>query len=72
MKIFDKKDKSEDADPECVMDILISSEVYNRDLKKITNDLMMAMIGAADTSRNTIVIMMCHFARNKASKDRVI
>ena len=55
----------------CLIDLMITSEVYENDVKKISNDIIMAMIGATDTSRNMTFYALCHLTKDAKSKERV-
>lgn len=64
-KSKDQNDKSE-----CFLDVLLDSEVYSQNIEKISNDIVIVLSAATDTSRNTITIVLSHFAKNKASSER--
>jgi len=57
---MDEKLKGLNKDDEvgCVIDIMLEAEVYKNDLTKMSNDLLILIIGALDTSRSTIVTLM--------------
>ena len=59
--------KKEDSDPTCLVNILLSSDVYKNDINKISNDMIIGMFAATDTSRNTTIISMCHLIKNAVS-----
>lgn len=50
---------------------MLTSEVYGTDVKKISNDVIMAMLGATDTSRNITFLALCHLTKNAKSKESV-
>ena len=52
------KGLNKDDEVRCVIDIMLEAEVYKNDLTKMSNDLLILIIGALDTSRSTIVTLM--------------
>ena len=50
---------------------MLASDVYTSDLKKLSNDMIMAMRGGTDTSRNATLIALCHLTKNAQSRERV-
>ena len=65
------KKNSEDATPTCLIDLMVTSDVYKDSPDKITNDLIIAKLAATDTSRNTTITALCHLAKNQESRSRV-
>lgn len=64
MQIFASKPKN--SDPTCLTDVMMTLDVYNKtmDHVKITNDLIMAMLGMTDTGRNVIAHTLCYFTKS--------
>ena len=54
--------------PNCFIDLMLASEVYADDMKKLSNDIIVAMIAGTDTSRNATLTALCHLIKNKNSK----
>jgi len=46
--------------------------VYDNDAKKMANDLILIILAALDTSRNSIIIAMVYLIRNKESRDKIL
>lgn len=45
--------------------------MYHNNPEKIGNDIIMAMILATDTSRNTVITSLSHLAKDKLSTEKV-
>lgn len=58
-------------DPTCMVDLMIQSKSYEGNVEKISNDMIIAMIGGTDTSRNTTITTLCHLTKSKLSRDKV-
>lgn len=69
MKIV--QEKGEDYEPQCLIDIMLDSEIYENNVVKIANDVAIAMFAATDTSKNTTIMGLCHLTKNSVSLDRV-
>lgn len=63
MKEFD-----ENKEPTNVVEILLQSDVYKDNVTKVSNDVIMAMLGGTDTSRNNTIQVLHHLTKNKESK----
>jgi Ca2+-binding EF-hand superfamily protein len=50
---------------------MLESEVYENNPKKITNDLIIAMLGATDTSRNVTFFALCHLTKSQICRNKV-
>lgn len=51
--------------PASLLDLLLMSDVYERDVKRITNDLVMTMIAATETSRNATIFALCQLTKKE-------
>lgn len=69
MKIFEEQDKK-DQKPKCFIDLMLQSDVYGGNVTKIANDMIVAMIAANETSRNTTINTICHLIKSKESMAR--
>lgn len=56
--------KTQTTEPECLVDFLFASDVYKNNITKLTNDMVMAILGSTDTSRNNSIISLCYLAKN--------
>ena len=61
----------EDDQPKCLANILLASEIYKGNLQKISNDLIIGLIAATDTSRNATITTMVHLIKMEASRQKV-
>jgi len=50
---------------------MFESEVYKNNITKLSNDMIMAILGATDTARNNTIISICHLAKNKQNHQKV-
>ena len=57
--------------PSCLIDLMAASDVYKDDAAIITNDLIIAIMAATDTSRNTTITGLCHLSKTPASREKV-
>lgn len=69
-KHIETRKNKEDGENNSVLDKIIDSEVYNMNIKKIANDMIMILLGATETSRNTTITGLCHYAKDSASLQR--
>lgn len=56
---FFKDKDSDDLQPSSLLDLLLMSEVYEQNVTKITNELVIAMLAATETSRNASIFTLC-------------
>lgn len=59
------------AEPNSVIEILLESDVYQDNIKKISNDLVVALFAGTDTSRNNTITTLCHLIKNSEAKEVV-
>ena len=52
--------KADEADPRCLVDILLNSDIYRDRVTIISNDLFIGMFASTDTSRNATTISLVH------------
>lgn len=50
---------------------MLQSEVYRENPKIITSDLLLAMLGALETSRNITFMALCHLIKNDQAREKV-
>lgn len=53
------------------MDLLLTSESYEQNVPRISNDLIIAMIAATDTSRNTSIFALSMLTKKTEYRDKV-
>lgn len=63
--------KGEEKEAECLIDLMLQSDAYKDDVEKISNDMIISMIGGTDTSRNTTITSLCHLTKSKLSREKV-
>ena len=61
----------DDAVSTCLIDIMLSSDIYKDNLEILVNDLIILKIAGTDTSRNTVTTALCHLAKNSMSREKV-
>lgn len=57
--------KDLDKTPTCFTDLMLQSDVYDGNVQKIANDLIVAMIAGTETSRNSTINTICHLVKDK-------
>ena len=55
----------------CIINLMLTSDVYKENIDAMINDLIMVMLAANDTSRNTTITALCHLAKNSTSTFKV-
>lgn len=73
-RCIEENDKNpiQEGDEKCVMDIMLLADVYKTQPRKMANDLIILILAAQDTSKNTIIFTMCYLIKNKLSRDKVL
>lgn len=69
---FEKQQKDNaKTDPDCLLELLMMSDVYQGDVRRIANELIMGMLAANETSRNTSVFSICYMTKQKEHRSMV-
>lgn len=68
---FFKDKDSDDLQPSSLLDLLLMSEVYEQNVTKITNELVIAMLAATETSRNASIFTLCQLTKKKDFRNKV-
>ena len=50
---------------------MFESDVYKNSITKLSNDMIMAILGASDTARINSIISILHLAKNKNDLQKV-
>lgn len=65
------KKKTKDEEATCVIDFMLASNIYKNNLEKLVNELITLKLGSTDTSRNAVIIALCHLIKNQKSRDKI-
>ena len=69
---LDKYSRGEqNGDPDCLLELLMMSDVYQGSVRKIANELMIGMLASNETSRNTSVFAICHMTKQHHHRSMV-
>lgn len=50
---------------------MLQTDLYQKDHKKLATDMLMGMLAATDTSRNTTITALCYFNKNLKAKEQL-
>ena len=57
--------------PRCLIDLMITSSIYEGRPDLLVLDLILVMMASVDTSRNNLITTLCHLAKNDKSREKV-
>jgi len=70
-RLAEKAGAGDDAELDCVIDILNDFDVYKNNVERISNEILSSMFASTDTTRHNTTIAMCHLIKNSQSRNKV-